>query len=190
MAQTEEWIAGGNLTRFFQQEHPKVIRYISYNYHLSADDAEDCFQEGSVALWQNVRNHKLTKENLTCSLSTYLMRCCCNHATHLSEKQTRMVSGDDFFPPMDDEPYQEMPVEDERLLLLEKIVAKLPEPCHTILWNVYFNYREVMEQAQNDETLMDVIAVILGMNKDTLKTTKNRCMAKLKDRTKTLLNEA
>ncbi len=206
------FIPHNKLDKFFDEEQDKVIRHIVGTYKLREAEAKDCFQEGCIALWKNIKEGKLTRENLAVSFSAYFMRCCCNHATHILEKKKKEIPYNPFNPFHDktpnegtdaynsnderigrlkktienpSKPHSTNPVylsKDERIELLENIVRNLPEPCNTILWNVYYNYHEIKEQCQGKETIMDVIALILGMKKSVLSTTKNRCMKKLKDK--------
>ena len=187
---------------FFRREQKKVTNYVKDKYKLDNFEAEDCFMQGSIALWRNITEGTLTEENLTSSLSTYLMRCCCNHATHVLAKKKRTIPLDKLFrqPKVDGDGESTQnggfaqttskdftDYKDEQICLLEKIVRALPEPCNTILWNVYFNYHEVEQECQDKETIMDVIALMLGMKKTVLKTTKNRCMQKVKNKVNSMI---
>ena len=192
-----------NVSDFFRREKIKVTNYIRKKYQLDLYEAEDCFMEGSIALWRNISDGILTEDNLTGSLSTYLMRCCCNHATHILAKKKRSIPLDSLFkqPKKTEEEdgtqndddggfdrEDHFDYEDEKIFILEKIVRELPEPCYTILWNVYFNYHEVELECEDNETIMDVIALMLGMKKTVLKTTKNRCMQKVKNKAISMQN--
>jgi len=192
-----------DIINYFQNEREKVTNYIKGKYKLDRDDAEDCFMQGSIALWRNITEGTLTEENLTSSLSSYLMRCCCNHATHILVKKKRTIPLDTLFKQpriaedgnnlQNDAPTKHTvdnefkDYKDEQINILEKIIRNLPEPCNTILWNVYFNYHEIEQECQNKETIMDVIALMLGMKKTVLKTTKNRCMQKVKNKVNSML---
>lgn len=191
-----------DIDKYFQNERAKVTKYIMKKYKLDLDDAEDCFAQGSIALWRNVSEGKLTSDNLTGSLSTYLMRCCCNHATHLIVKKKRIIPFDKIFKqsqssedsndfqnsiPKNYEKKGFVDYKDEQICILEDIIRGLPEPCNTILWNVYYNYHEVEQECRDNETIMDVIAIMLGMKKTVLKTTKNRCMQKVKNKVNSMI---
>lgn len=191
-----------NIANYFRNEEDKITRYLQGKYRLNSEDAKDCFMQGSIALWRNIKEGVLTTENLTSSLSTYLTRCCCNHATHILEKKKREVPidrllnlpktseygfnnrNDDF---KSNNKNEFMDYKDEQIQIIEKIIRTLPEPCNTVLWNVYFNYHEIEKECQDKESIMDIIALMIGMKKTVLKTTKNRCMQKVKDKVKTML---
>lgn len=203
-----------DINTFFREEQEKVMYYLKGKFSLSDSEAWDCYIEGCKAVWVNITNGKLTEDNLTCSLSTYLTRCCINHALKLIDKKKKRkedlndpfdierrggegyVDDNDFGGgnigegEIDEEDITDINPDDDidkLISILEKIILNLPEPCRTILWNVYYNYHEVQQECQEKETIMDVIALMLGMKKTVLKTTKNRCMNKVKDKVKTML---
>ena len=176
-----------DLGKFFGDERPKVVKYLLAQYGkygFDQDDADDCFQEGCMAVWRNIQDGKLTEENLTCSLSTYLTTCCRNHATHSLKK---MVSIETFEGIIDEEGNltRDVPAEpddtpkEEIVEILIEVVADLPEPCDKVLWGFY-----------RDNLSMDAMAQMLGYsNADTMKTTKSRCMKKLKERMLNILKD-
>ena len=195
MAEIIEFIPNGDVHKFFHSEKGKVIHYIIYQYGLNKGEAEDCFQEGSIAVWKNIKEGKLTHDNLTGSLSTYLMRCCCNHATHIIEKSSKLIVDDVFLSTLrldnssQNNCEDQIKIEDEQLDLLCETIKNLPEPCYTILWNVYFNYHEVEKTLNDQETIMDAIAKMIGYTKTSLKSKKSQCMNKLKTKINSLLND-
>lgn len=171
---------------FFNSERPKIIRFLTARYNLSDQEAEDCFQEGCVAVWNNIQTGKLTEDNLTCSLSTYLTRCCINHTTHLLSKKTHQSSFEthDFQINEDGEVVgsseaEELSEDQEYLLrMLETIVQSLPKPCDDVLWGTYRNGLSNQELAE-----------MLGYRSDRVViTTRSRCMKKLKERMYSLVN--
>ena len=184
--------------KFFKDERRKITGYIIKTYHLDMDNAEDCFLQGCSVLWRNITEGVLTPQNMTSCLSTYLTRCCCNHATHILRKNIQEPLLDDVFvekePGENDDNDKEVQVsndftdiKDIRIRVLEKVITNLPEPCNTILWNVYYNYHEIERKCKNKETIMDVIAQMLGINKTVLKVKKNRCMQKVKNKVNSML---
>lgn len=172
--------------KFFNSERPKIIRYLTVRYNLEDQEAEDCFQDGCVAVWKNIQTGRLTEDNLTCSLSTYLTRCCCNHATHLLEKksmnsrfETHEFQINEDGEILGSSEQEEFSDDQEYLLrLLENVVQSLPKPCDDVLWGVYRN------GLSNKD-----LAVLLGYQSDRVViTTRSRCMKKLKERMYSLVN--
>lgn len=184
-----------DLETFFRNEREKVLRCLKGRYRLDDSNAWICYSDGCDAVRRNIVDGKLNEDNLTCSLSTYLMSCCRHHALKMlakkkGEKPFELFEGilsgggegDIGEEDIRDGDYDD----DEMINVLEKIIRNLPEPCNTILWNVYYNYHEIKQECQENETIMDVIALMLGMKKTVLKTTKNRCLNKVKEKVKTM----
>ncbi len=182
MATIVELVPEGNVEKFFKTNRPIIILDLIKSYGLSREEAEDCFQEGCIALFRQVQEGKLSADNLTARLSSYLNRCCRNHATHILQKAGRNTpdlpeNGLENFGGLteDDEAYME---KKELIEQLEPIVKDLPEPCNTILWSIYYDHYKDRD-----------IAEMLGKSSSVFKVTKNRCMQKLKRRVNSLMEE-
>lgn len=175
-----------NLHEFLRRERPKAVGYLMKHYGLGAEDAEDCYQEGSVAMWRNIHDGRLTAGNLTCSLSTYLISCCCNHASHLlrdrantADLETREYrlteDGEIAGASSADDGTEER---EEMLRVMQEVVQDMSSPCREILWGMYY-----------DKLKQDVIAKMLGLkNAETVKSQKVRCMKQLKERMYSIFN--
>ena len=174
----------GDLEKFFREERVKILKYLVARYGLNQENAEDCFQEGSFAVWKNVKEGKLTKENLNCSLSTYLTRCCCNHATHLLNVKSSSLAFEDIEYHIDEDgevvgadQAEDVSEEDEQtknelVEVLEEVMDDLPESYRQILWAHY-----------RDKLSMEEMAIKFGYsNANTMKTIKNRCLNALKEK--------
>ena len=57
------------LGQFFEKERSKVLLVVRNRMSISSEDAEDIYQDASIALFNNIQKGKL--KMLTCSLSTY-----------------------------------------------------------------------------------------------------------------------
>lgn len=182
MATIIELVPNGDVNKFFKTNRPIIILDLMKSYGLSREEAEDCFQEGSLALFRQVQEGKLTSENLTARLSSYLNRCCRNHATHILQKSGRKTPD---LPENGLENFGESTEGDEVNIAkkelieqLEPIVKVLPEPCNTILWSIYYDHYKD-----------SVVAEMLGMPSGSFRVTKNRCMKKLKTRVNSIVEE-
>lgn len=172
--------------KYFNSERPKIIRYLAARYSLEEKEAEDCFQEGCLAVWKNIQSGRLTEDNLTCSLSTYLTRCCSNHATHLLEKksmnsqfETREFQINEDGEVVGSSDTEELSDDQEHLLrLLESVVQSLPKPCDDVLWGVYRNGLSNKDLAVMLDYQSDCVVI----------TTRSRCLKKLKERMYSLVN--
>lgn len=182
MASLVELVPNGDVNKFFKTNRPIIILDLMKSYGLSREEAEDSFQEGSMALFRQVQEGKLSSENLTARLSSYLNRCCRNHATHILQKSGRKTPD---LPENGLENFGESTESDteniarkELIEKLEPIVKDLPEPCNTILWSIYYDHYKD-----------SVVAQMLGRSANTFKVTKNRCMQKLKTRMNSIVEE-
>lgn len=183
MATITELVPGGNVEKFFRDVRPIIIIDLMKRYGLIREDAEECFSEGCYALMKNVKDGKLTPENLTVRLSTYLETCCRHHATHIlmkKGKQAPMPEGDSMekmFGTTDD---SDMTIAQKRLVeMVGEIIKDLPEPCNTILWSIYYEHYKA-----------GTVAKMLNTKDTVFKVQKNRCMNKLRKRCNSLIEEA
>lgn len=183
MASIVELVPGGDVNKFFETTRPIIILDLIKSYGLKQEEAEDCFQEGSIALFKNIQEGLLTSENLTVRLSSYLNRCCRNHATHILQASGRNVPD---IPDNGLENFGESTEADEknlaRKMLIEKlgeIIMDLPEPCNTILWAVYYEHYKVGTVAE----------MLNASSMNVFKVQKNRCMNKLKKRVNSIIEE-
>lgn len=183
MATIVDLVPGGNVEKFFRTNRPVIILDLIKSYGLTREEAEDCFQEGSIALFKQVQEGKLTPENLTARLSSYLNRCCRNYATHILQKAGRNA------PDLPDEhglaKFMDSSSEgknnkayEELLLKMEEVVKDLPEPCNTILWSTYYDFYE-------DKVLAEMLNYTLA----SFRVTKSRCTKKLKTRMNSIIEE-
>lgn len=182
MASIVELIPGGDVNRFFKTNRPIIILDLIKSYGLSRTEAEDCFQEGSLALFKNIQEGKITADSLTASLSSYLNRCCRNHATHILQKAGRSTpelpeNGLENIGGSTENGETDL-AKKELIEQLEPIVKDLPEPCNTILWSIYYDHYKDKQ-----------IADMLGRSSNSFKVTKNRCMEKLRTRVNSLMEE-
>ena len=185
MATIVDLVPGGNVEKFFKTNRPVIILDLIKSYGLTREEAEDCFQEGSIALFKQVQEGKLTPENLTARLSSYLNRCCRNYATHTLQKAGRSapsLSDDEhglakFMNSSDGEVKNTMAYE-ELLQKMEEVVKDLPEPCNTILWSTYYDFYE-------DKVLAEMLNYTLA----SFRVTKSRCTKKLETRMNSIIEE-
>lgn len=163
---------------FIEREREKAICFLVKTYSVSQDDAEDIVQDSSLALFNNIKSGKLVK--LTSTLSTYFLQICINQ-TRDFKKRKPFVSFDAAFEVTQKDDYSESKIDellgfgessitDEQKSIMQDLVQNLPKPCNDILWYYY-----------GDNLDMKAIAQLLDYSSaDTVKTTKSRCMSKLK----------
>lgn len=167
---------------FVDKERPKVVSYLRKSFSLSDDDIDDIFQEASLALYENIRDGKLSV--LTSTLSTYFLRVCINQTLTYTAKQKRILpiknesslSGGAIIDDKLDELFslsmagEEDAFRNRTERIVDRIVKDLPETCRNIFDGYYW---------QNLST--KVIADMFGYaNANTVKAQKYKCVDKFK----------
>ena len=142
---------------------------------------DDVYSEAMIALMENVKDRKLA-EGEHVNLSGYIYTLCWRIALRVEnkgkredEKQKEMVDDLGVGEPateVDEEDGTISPEEyEEAMAFLEKVLESIPPSCRTILKRFYW-----------DKMPMKDIAALMGLkNEDTAKTTKSRCMKKIKE---------
>lgn len=172
---------GRALNAFFMEQRPKVTCLLKRDYNLGAEDAEDIFQEASLALYHNIHDGKL--KELTASLSTYFVRICINQAMNFIRDKKERIRLDDILPVIRDDEYNEEKVNEltdlcsdsdeiyaDYEIHMERLVKQLPDPCEKLLWGFYRDRLSMKEMA----------AMLAYKSEAVVKVTKMRCINKLK----------
>lgn len=158
---------------FIEKERKKALCFLERNYSLDEEDAKDVFQDSSLALFQNIKNGKLV--SLTSTLSSYFMQICINQALKKlrgNDKNIRLE--DDFNEQKINEllSFGEENITSRQKDVMRDLVQNLPKPCDDILWYFY-----------GDNLSLQTIADLLNYNNaNSVKTTKSRCLGKLKEK--------
>lgn len=164
----------------FYKEHQNLfIMYFKTHYQKSYEYLVDLFQDSCVILWQNIHDHKLREDNLSSSLSTYLLSI---------GKYTMMAKDRKFKEIIDDEEISklryiaddadELKDKIEREQRINNLVSNMMSPCSELLKAFYWDRLSGQE-----------IAVKLGYSgADSVKTQKHKCMGKLKQLIKSHLD--
>lgn len=142
---------------------------------LPQEDIEEIYNDAVLAMYDNVKKGSLT--NLTCSIQTYINNIGKHKIIDLCRKRKiETVSYSDSESEWHSKIssiIEEVDKKDEKLDIITRIVEKMGEPCKSILF--YFYYLQLS---------MKLIAEKMSLkDSDSAKTTKNRCMNKLKDTT-------
>lgn len=169
-------IAEGNqraFTELYNMYRAEFIGYVRKSFRGGDDTIIDLYQDACVALYENIIKGRLTVEQLThASLKTYLFCIGRNKLVDMYRsrefKQRRdFIENIDYIH--DKLPWQEEEPS-EREVVIRQAVAKMTEPCNTILLKFYWEQKSMQEIAQE-----------CGYNNpDSAKTQKSKCMTKLK----------
>lgn len=160
----------------YKNNYP-AVRQLVFQYKGSDDDAKDIFQEGMIALWNNIRSgsYQLRPD---VKMSTYLIQVCkLRWMDRLKKASSRYELRQESYQ----EPAQEAEVEVEWINREEQSefqqqFAQLGERCQTLLKRFYFMKQSLQE-----------IADFLSIGEASAKNEKYRCMQRLK---KIVLNQA
>lgn len=155
---------------FIYTKNFPAVRQQVKQYGGSEDDAKDVFQEGVIALWNNIRSGTYQlRENV--KMSTYLIQICklrwmdrMKKASHRYE-----IKKEDYVEPAAEAEVLVDWIDREDQQQFQQQFAQLGERCQDLLKRFYFL----------KESLQD-IAQVMGIGEATAKNEKYRCMQRLK----------
>ena len=136
---------------FYIKEFPKVKHYIERN---SGDefDAKDIFQDALIIVYEKIKKDTL---DISCSIETYVYGVC----KHLwwnklkRNKKFKPNEDHDLFVENDEVSLLQDLEQKERVLLVQKYLAKLGEGCQEILVSFFSGYslREIATKMKLSE---------------------------------------
>ncbi len=146
-----------------------VIQSFILNNNGTIDDARDIFQEAMVVLYEKSKD---TTFSLNCQIRTYVYSVCrrlwLKRLQQLSKYNTQ-VEGLEEMVPVEEE-IEEHEKRNADFQLMEQAMAKIGEPCKSLL-DAYY----IQKKSMND------IATEFGYtNADNAKTQKYKCLVRLK----------
>lgn len=178
------------VTNWFVSLRNPFINYIHKALPiLSLDEIEDIYSDTFIAIRKNLMDGNVASGT---KWKAYIFQIGYNMAVNKAKQSSRfvqvkeMTSNDDIDATNRFETYLSLKevMEDEenetkaqRLSILEREIKYLPEPCETILKDYYyggFSMTEIMSEIHYQST-------------DSVKSMKNRCMNKLRERIKLAL---
>lgn len=149
------------ISHLYDMYRGEFIAFVHREFSLERDDAIELYQESFIALYENVRNGKLTR--LTASLKTYLFRIARNKMLNqIRDSKPHISLEDDFIEHNDDwTPQQQIAYE---------VVQQMEEPCNTVLTLYYWDRFSMEEIARK----MNYSGAPVAQNR------KSICLRKLK----------
>lgn len=149
----------------YQKHFPGIRQYILQNSG-QADDAQDMFQEAMAVLWLKVKDGQEIPE---LDPGGFLYRVAKNkwldHLRSAAHRHMKLVHDDRTI----DRPDDAMDDAEERIARLRTIYADLDEKCRTVLDRFYYERRDLAS-----------IATEMGVEEESIRTIKYRCMMKLR----------
>ena len=158
-----------NAIETIYRENFATIRSFIIKNNGYPDDAYDIFQEAMIVLFQKAKSSSFT---LSCQLQTYLYSICRRLWLKKLQKQNRFNPSvetiEEIVPVEDDLEFHEKKNND--FLFMESALAKIGEPCKSLLEAFYLEKKTMPE-----------IAEAFGYtNADNAKTQKYKCLVRLK----------
>ena len=151
----------------YNAHFPAVRKYVLNNAG-SHDDARDVFQEALTILWLKAKEHRVHAHGNT-DLGGYLFQVARNkwldQLRTASHRKMHMVV-DEHTPVASAAPEHEL---EERIHRLRTVYAKLDERCRTVLDLFYHEHKDLA-----------TIAEQMGVEEESIRTIKYRCMMKLR----------
>jgi RNA polymerase sigma factor (sigma-70 family) len=154
-------------SRFF----PTVRLFVKDNSG-SEDDAQDIFQDGIIALWDQMVNGKYTHQS-DLKLGNYLLMICKYRWLERVKSygfRNKKAMGPDFSIENDDISQLQSMIDSEEVQQLNDSFHQLNQKCQEILTLFFYERKSFAE-----------IADILGYTENSTKNEKYRCMIKLKE---------
>jgi RNA polymerase sigma factor (sigma-70 family) len=158
-----------NAIEVIYRENYGAIQSFVINNNGSADEARDIFQEAMIVLYEK---SKLPKFSLSCQIKTYLYSVCrrlwLKRLQQLSKYSTQVESLEETIPV--EEEIEDHEKRNEDFVLMENAMAKIGEPCKSLL-DAYYIQKKSMQ---------DIAADFGYTNADNAKTQKYKCLMRLK----------
>ncbi|MDO9376031.1 MAG: sigma-70 family RNA polymerase sigma factor [Ferruginibacter sp.] len=151
------------------RENYSAIQSFVLNNNGSVDEARDIFQEAMIVLYEKARSPSFS---LNCQLRTFVYSVCrrlwLKRLQQLSKYSTQVDSLEDTVPV--DEEIEDHEKKNEDFVLMEQAMAKIGEPCKSLL-DAYYIQKKSMQ---------DIAAEFGYTNADNAKTQKYKCLMRLK----------
>lgn len=145
------------------------VKWATYKYNISADDACDIFQDSIIAFYKNIKQEKISE--LKYSVKTYLYGIGKNILFNKLKYKSKF---DDTFDGFEAIPctnlYNEWEINADAKHYIKEVLKKLGEPCYTLLRLYYYS-----------EYSMEAIArEIKSKSANVVKSQKVRCLNALR----------
>lgn len=164
--------------QYYEGLKPLFINYIRKNFDLSYDDIMDIYADVWIDVRNNILNGRVEKET---KWQAYILKMGWNQANKLKNRLKQMDSIDEegFNSDAFEKEYTENAEAEKSIYSDPQLIAILaaelsyiPDPCNKILKLYYYDHLSMLEIADS----------MNYSNQNSAKTTKNRCMDKLKAR--------
>lgn len=171
-----------HLFRQLYREKEKFTNYICNKFGCTPEDARELFQESCIAMFQNIKNGRLTK--LTVASSTYLMSIGIHKMMDKQKRPwTEVPISEGNFEQLERYLQAENETDEqltEKLELANSLMEQVASShCRDILWGYYWENLNMEELA----------ARLNKKNADVVKAQKSQCIQKLKNHIKNVFRK-
>ncbi|EMR03222.1 RNA polymerase sigma factor [Cesiribacter andamanensis] len=161
------------LVELYRRLKPEFVYWLSSNYSLPFETAEEIFQLVMVLFYENVMNQKLSE--LNSSLKTYLFAIGKNKALEFQRKKQKISFMEDLSVYHDraDEAMEEQELELQKETTLQQVaraMEALNEGCRKIISLFYYN----------KSSMRDIMAAMGYATEAVARNQRYRCVQKLK----------
>ncbi|MEO5890456.1 MAG: sigma-70 family RNA polymerase sigma factor [Ferruginibacter sp.] len=151
------------------RENYSTIQSFVLNNNGSVDEAKDIFQEAMIVLYEK---SGMPSFSLNCQIRTYLYSVCrrlwLKRLQQLGKFSTQVESLEETVPV--EEEIEDHEKKNEDFILMEHAMAKIGEPCKSLL-DAYYMQKKNMH---------DIASEFGYTNADNAKTQKYKCLVRLK----------
>ncbi|HPF90579.1 MAG TPA: sigma-70 family RNA polymerase sigma factor [Flavobacteriales bacterium] len=168
---TAQWAEGlrrndpKTLSSLYTRHFPTVCNYVQQN-NGSEDDARDVFQESMVVLWLSVKEGRIVPE---ADPGGFIFRVAKNKWLDVlrsaAHRNMKVVQSERIVDPTD---VVDADIE-ERIVRLRGVYDKLDDKCRQVLDQFYYERKDLA-----------TIATGMGVEEESIRTIKYRCMMKLR----------
>lgn len=179
-ASLPSWVAGlrlndpATIRALYTKHFPAVKQYVVQNSGTTSD-AQDVFQEAVTVLWLSVKEGRIVPD---ADPGGFLYRVAKNKwldvVRSAAHRHMKVVHNEQLLERRDD-------VHDdieERLVRLRGVYEKLDDKCRQVLDRFYYERKDLA-----------TIATEMGVEEDSIRTIKYRCMMKLRAFRRTIIGE-
>lgn len=168
-----EEIRGGKreaLVKLYKQYRVDFIKWALKNFHCNQQEAEDAYQDTTIAFYENVMKDRLNQ--LNCSVKTYLFAIGKNILLSSAKKKSNKTADLDNVKEVIDEAllvHEKIALNEQQANILSAIES-LGEPCQTILKLYYYDRLSIKK----------IVEQLDYKSENVVKVQKNRCMKRLR----------
>jgi len=157
------------LSRIYEDHREEFFLWLTKYFNCTSDEAKDVYQNAILVFYENIISGKLNE--MTSTVKTYLFAVG-KYKMMEHKKQSYKFAGDEKIPNLTKEEasLEELNQKEEDLLMVEKCLHLLGDPCRRILELYYYQRMSMAEITSN----LDY------KNVDTTKNLKYKCIKRLK----------